>query len=1456
MFPQKHSVSPTLFAAPVSSSPSPSPSASSASPSAAQATLIKTSPVEPTLQYYALQDQYPAYPPQPNEDPNQHQQIQQQRLLLQQQQQQAQLQLHNLQIRQKKKLLEDQQQRLQQLQHQHQHQQQQQQQYQSHQPLFATSSSGSEAYPSSQPGAIYSPLTSLQQPPSASSQHLATHSQQQQQQFLASSNPGSNINSTIDTTSPSSSLISASGPAMTASMDILVPFPMHQRNSFDSSPLMLQQAIQPMKALAIQEQQQQHQQHQQHQQQQQQQQLQQQQELENSMFFHPLKYEPTQSRSISTGMDSTGPNGTALSGLNGGHHDFNSYSTNGWANTDNGMVSRNMAMLGPGSPDLLRRLSYSSGASDMSVQLNGFAQEMAGYNLNARIIRKKDQLDELSPSGAIVAAPVVEEVRTGQQFLIKLQLTKQGGVPPPAFPTMRVERREAINTAGEPRAEAEPLTLQIIVHLAKSGQIRKGACAKCCHKYGPSSPILVLLDPLSPSITDPSTYAHVDTSSGSVTILAKVMCSSTDHGERGNKDQYVFEFRLKRTSSMPNAISRMNVSPMGADSSDDDGETIAVCSTAPIMCSGHHKAKRVYPSQRPSKVTKDGPVPKTKTIKHKTMPNAAAESHQAFSLGNSDIKEDHFRSGSVSGSSSYPSPMSFMHDNITNSSLFSNFGDDQLSDFDLGSNINTSDYNNNTGSMTQHQQQQPLLNSSESPSGPGHSSTPAPRVFEVRPDRGPIRKTTDVVLRGLYFCDGMVPYFGCFPAQDIVVETSNLIICKAPESPLPGTVPITIYDSIGASFADLGQFTYTDDSETELLILQIQLRLAHRALEYLHTQATGQKGNANEILREIPGLAQSPRAGGGSPGGNVMAADPLDVEEESEPTMLTLEQVEEGLLKTLDNLPVGMDISIQLEDQSNLLHLSILLGFDRLTMRLIEEGCELDTLDAYAMTPLMYAVIKGNEQVVRALVIAGAASSGAKTPREFYAMLPRPIVPTQAMVSYLSVSCTRYSTTSRVLVASTERRGPVMIEIENDEGSVSSDSGLDDKDEDIENADEVSSIAPANAQTVPAITRTSPSEDATSLDQLAHTIRGMHVNANMAPLAQQGLPPMHVVDADGSVTVNTMVLKAEEIRQGDVPGAETIVTTNDESGYHSGIISEVQDRLSLMSHSALPSEGVTMSVQFNRAASSIKPSSPTTPTPDNLFRTGDSFGIEIRLATLPESSITLPKEFLGVRFPHEMVKRVNGRPASILREMAYDLRVSIELGRSNMDLEDPTEVTCSRSSGLDHDHHGDGIELRSACRACAKYLHEHRKISPSRISHEDPSAYPILQFSVPTASTAFAPQGSASPLEIDQGTGIMEVRNGHVEVKARVNCSSLHHLIQREKARRTAALRLQQQQQGESSQSSSSATASPGTPLDMKDLEDPGFVFTFELIHPTLHSVVSRSQTGPILFQSYSRGRS
>ncbi|KAG0214935.1 SPT3 Dosage dependent suppressor of Ty-induced promoter mutations-like protein [Mortierella sp. GBA30] len=1446
MFPQTfpQQVSPTSLPDLVSSSPSSSPSHTTTSPSATQP-LIKSSPVEPTLQYYELQEQqYMAYhPAQAYED----QQIQQQRLLLQHQQHQAQQQLHNLQVLQKKKLLDDQRQRLQYLQQQQQQQPQQEQQVQypqqgsavpqsSPQPLFATPVS---SFTPSQPSVAYQD-SSLQASTSAS-----TPFQAHTEPFLTNNDNTNQNDKSIDTNNSTSTSFISTSETVSTSMDVLAPFPMHQRHSFNANPLMFQQAP-PRVEVPIQDPYQQQQQ-------------QQQQKLENAMVFHSVKYESNQAQSTNLSMN-IDPSPAAY---NQGAHAVHGYDANGWLRADSSRLNGSMAMLRPDSPDI-RRLSHSSGGSDMSIQAPGFAHEqLMGYKLNARIIRKKDQLDELTPSGTIVAAPVVEEVRTGQQFLIKLQLTKQGGGPPSTnFPTMRVERRDAINTAGEPRSEAEPLTLQIVVRLAKSGQVRKGACAKCCHKYGPSSPILVLLDPLSPSVTDPSSYAHVDTSSGAVTVLAKVMCSSTDHGERGNKDQYVFEFRLKCTSNMIRGTATTNMSPMGADSRDDDGDIIASCSTAPIMCSGHHKAKRVYPTQRPSKVTKDCVVPKTKVIKHQKHVADDVGSHVNPQAGNAESKDDYFRSGSISGSSSYPSPMSFMHDNI-NSSLLSNFGDDQLSDFDLGSNNMSENNNNNSAIPKQHQQ--PILSTSEGSSGPIQPSTSAPRVLEVRPDHGPIRKTTDVVLRGLFFRDGMVPYFGCFPAQDIVVETSNLIVCKAPESPLPGTVPIIIYDNTGTSFADLGQFTYTDDSETELLILQIQLRLAHRALEYLHTQATGQKGNASEILREIPGLGQSPRLNGSFASGNSMA-DSFENVEDTELAMLTLEQVEDGLLKTLDQLPVGMDISLQLEDQSNLLHLSILLGFNRLTVRLIEEGCELDTLDAYGITPLMYAVIKGNEPVVHALVLAGASSSGARTPREFYAMLPRPIVPNRAIVSDISISCTRHSTTSRTFTASTGR-GPHMIQTENDVGSVSSDSDVDEENErqDLDNSDAnqasgSTTLAPV-VNTPQTITPASTVVDQpASMHQLAQAIRGVHINTDMAPLAQQDLPPLHTLDSDGSIKVNTKVLKADEVRRGAEACAETTTATSEESGYHSGIVSEVQDRLSLMSRCPLPWEGVEMSVKFNRAASSIKAPlvSSVVPTPDNLFRTGDSFGIEIRLATVPlpgRDLVSLPREFLGVRFPHEMVKRVNGRPASILKEMAYDLRMSIELGQLRK-----TFVAAS-STNVDrhYDHRGDGIELTSACQACSKFLHEHKKISPSRISQVDPSAYPILQFSVPTSTTAAMPQDWSVPVEIDRSTGVMELKGGYVEVKARVNCSSLHHLIQREKIRRTAELRLQLQQREVSSQSSSSPSLSnlkEKTPLDMKDLEDPGFVFTFELVHPILDTVVSRFQTGPILFQSYSRGRS
>ncbi|KAG0265347.1 hypothetical protein BGZ95_003338, partial [Linnemannia exigua] len=1032
------------------------------------------------------------------------------------------------------------------------------------------------------------------------------------------------------------------------------------------------------------------------------------------------------------------------------------------------------------SDEIIRRLSHSSAGSENTIRPASTTSmvddsDMAAYSLEARIIQKKDQLEELSATGAIIPAPMVEEVRTGQQFLIKIHLSKNNATTLPSrFPALRVGRREAINTAGEARSsEPEPLTLEIAVHLAKSGQTRKGACAKCCHKYGPLSPILVLLDPLSPSVTDPASYAHVDTTSGSITMLAKVLCSSTDHGERGNKDRYIFEFRLKSTSSMPLiastsvvASSANTTSPRASEAPEEEGDTVSSCFTQPIMCSGHHKAKRVYPHQRPIKTPKGIPTPKTKTIKrHKSVPTITMPAHQggaghhSMSGDTSSSSSDYFQdnsagpisssgNGHTSGFSS--SAMSFLSDPLSQLSEFSHHPHHPHHPHHGEQHQQQQQYHHDLNASRSHSldnQGQPFLptlnnasnNNSSNTTTSAISSTnpittaanhglsdplqqqPYPRIIEVRPNHGPIRKTTDVVLRGLAFREGMVPYFGCFPAQDIIVETANLMVCKAPESPLPGTVTITIYDRLGNSFSDLGQFTYTDDSETELLILQLQLRLAHRALEYMHTRATGKKGNAQDILREIPGLAMSPRSGSllmmDSPeevreAVMAMATDGGEDVDEDIPLM-TLAQIEQSILNTLDNIPRGMDISVQLDDGTNLLHLAILMGLNYLAARLVEEGCDLEAQDAWSMTPLMYAVLKGNEAIARVLIIAGASSSGASTPQEFYARLPWSVEPTQSMYNFLSVSCTRFSGSPHLynLDASTPFDSEMTVVDEEEAGEwteTSSESSVElasttaaysamAESRSIASSTvsvKLESSSDTTVATTPATsTSTKPSnsdrtqdlkqEEGERIPDLATAIQKVRVTplTPPPPLDQQDLPPLHTVEQDGSVTINPpKVVQGGPAGAGmdahGGHGAELYRNVNPESGYHTGVYSEVEEQLNRMHLATLPSTGVVMSVALKK----LTPSGSTTKQgrhrqeettmvmrmgempPLELYRTGDSFGIEIQL----RSTVPMPKECLGLRFPHDMIRRVSGKPANILNEMTYTLRASVELGRSSL----------------------------------------------------------------------------------------------------------------------------------------------------------------------------------------------
>ncbi|KAI1315483.1 SPT3 Dosage dependent suppressor of Ty-induced promoter mutations-like protein [Mortierella claussenii] len=1129
--------------------------------------------------------------------------------------------------------------------------------------------------------------------------------------------------------------------------------------------------------------------------------------------------------------------------------------------------------------EIIRRLSHSSEGSDLHAGSTSMADEidpMSAYSLEARILQKKDQLEELSATGLVIPTPIVEEVRTGQQFLIKLHLCKKESSHTSKFPSIRVGRREAINTAGESRADPEPLTLEIAVRLAKSGS------------YGPSSPILVLLDQLSPSATDPATYAHIDTTTGSITMLAKVICSSTDHGERGNKDRYIFEFRLKRTNTMSTRQSIVCSPSPSVDTVEDDGETISTCFTHPIMCSGHHKAKRAYPHQKPSKVTKAGPTPKTKIIKrHKSAPNITLQPQDGYP---SEEQSNRLNSaGSMANNPGFPPPMAYLPDHLSQLPLLETYSERSNSgDLCTGhADINSSSF----------------MTSAQAPSGMMHqSSSQYPRITEVRPDHGPIRKRTDVVLRGLFFREGMIPYFGVFPAQDVVMETSSLIICKVPESSMPGTVPIAIYDGMNNSYSDLGQFTYTDDGETELLILQLQLRLAHRALEYLHAQATGQKGHADDILRNIPGLTAS------SNSGSVMMRNMLDFNLAINPDtpILSLSQVEEGILDTLDHIPKEIDISLQLEDGSNMLHLAILLGFSRVAARLIEDGCDLEAHDVYGMTPLMYAVFQGNEIIVRLLVIAGASSSGAKTPEEFYAYMPRQVEATQNMLRFLSVSCTRFSNVraisamstaeeevglDRVLEGSEECAGIDALDSSSFVGSASPST--------LSPTCNILSVEVESADVVLDTTTSGNSGD--EISRLESTIQGVRANHDIPPLDQQDLPPMQIIETDGSVTINNKVLKGAELPDTGEPGTELYTNVNPESGYHSGVYSEVQERLNRLHLTALPSEGIQMEVLFKKlrptdpAPASVRPL-PISSRPLELFRTGDSFAIEIRIVTLPgEGQLPMPKEYLGIRFPHELVKRVSGRPASILTDMTYILNTTIEFGKSSDDVGGALSSfsSSSQETSSNISSHRDSIPLIGSCQACSKFLHEQRKLSPSRRSTFDPSVYPILQFSIPggassshTSGVQAATPGSVSSSAMSSSktnnSGVVELRDGMCEVKAKVNCSSLHHLIQRERTARTAQRRQQHEQQLQSEQATSggsvamaTSTPSPSTSsasssypstesspsvasksLAVGDLCDPGYVFKFELVHPTLKQVVARYQTNPIMFQSYSRGRS
>ncbi|KAF9973046.1 SPT3 Dosage dependent suppressor of Ty-induced promoter mutations-like protein [Actinomortierella ambigua] len=1120
------------------------------------------------------------------------------------------------------------------------------------------------------------------------------------------------------------------------------------------------------------------------------------------------------------------------------------------------------------------------------------------YKLDARIIQKKDQIEELSTPGYKAPARSVEEVRTGQQFLIKLQFLRADGSHATEFPTMRLERRNAINTSGEPASEAEALTLEI---------------------YGPSSPILILLDPFCPSPTDPTMFSHIDIYTGSLTLLAKVICSSTDHSERGNKDKYIFEFRVRRASPSSGSM-HTSLSPGHGDVYDGSemsggGEILASCTTTPVMCSGHHKAKRLLVDQRVEKANKGAPTPKTKVIKHRKSTDGSMS--PPYLVADSDTTSEHTSTPApmTHSPSTYPVTSHAVTPSVLDTRMTSQEGHSPPPLFPLfPDTISRTTPQPQLDDYVATQLRTTLVSSAPSTTAglsPASAVPPNPSISEIRPNHGPIRKTTHVAIRGLSFRAGMVPYFGCFPASDIVVETSTLLLCRVPESPLPGTVAVTICEGVGTSYANLSEFTYTDDNETELLILQLQLRMAHRALEYLHAQATGQHGSAADILRNIPTqLSPPPLGGSGGSGGShaaamhavaqdlISASDDSSADtQSSDRRPLTLEQVEQGLLKTIEHLPMAIDVSMQLEDGSNMLHLSILLGFTSLAMELISLGCETEVRDRWGFTPLMYAVFKGRRDIAYALVQAGASASGAKTPEEFYNGIGRPVEQTPEMSTILSLACGRYQSDDYC---------QWLPGLPHDYPSV--------KSEEIEIQKSLvqdEAAQPLVRSSVTGFRNNSNVTEEAVMSRLPRLLEGLHALTTVSPHRHQNLPLLqdaneeqqHGLQSPRTISSHELADEAETVvpaskQEGtfdEASGAMATTTTEreQESGYHSGVISEVQDRLKELHRQQLPTKGIDMTVRLRRletssamlaassssamvaeavaatlvgmeaassstskamevagSLSSTSPSPTTESAPTSSpFRTGDHFVFDFNLAVNPamtDEGFVLPNSYLGLRFPPELVKRVSGKAPALLDEMTYEVRCSVELGPHGA-----PAVAAKEGEEVENDENGDRIKLAGACKDCNKWLHEQGRHSPSRSTSKGAEWNPVLQFGIPMSPDHHHPA---------QLTGVVELRQGWCEVKGRVHCSSMHHLVQREKERFSAIKREREQLQTRLQQQGSSeydpqwkAKLQAEANQAIKDLKDPGYVFVFELVHPITKEVVTTARTTPMIFRTFQR---
>ncbi|KAG5358907.1 Protein SPT23 [Yarrowia sp. C11] len=221
-----------------------------------------------------------------------------------------------------------------------------------------------------------------------------------------------------------------------------------------------------------------------------------------------------------------------------------------------------------------------------------------------------------------------------------------------------------------------------------------------------------------------------------------------------------------------------------------------------------------------------------------------------------------------------------------------------------------------------------------------------PAVKRLIPSQGSIRGGMEVTLLGQGFHDGLVVKFGDnFASTQCWSDTT--IVAQLPATEVAGPVIVSFSD---IPVKNPQVFTYIDDTDRQLIEL---------ALQVVGLKMNGKLEDAKDIARRLIG------GGGVNNVSGVMSQQQQHHDYTQHQMQLESEVIK--LLSCCDVMQGSSDnegLNFTNAKKQSMMHLAAGLGFTRLVVFLTSRGVFLNTQDSAGFTPLHYAALRGQVDVV------------------------------------------------------------------------------------------------------------------------------------------------------------------------------------------------------------------------------------------------------------------------------------------------------------------------------------------------------------------------------------------------------------------------------------------------------------------------------------------------------------